>query len=328
MNARIVFSSLIALTILISGAIGVSSAPPAWSASGDSFVANIVFPSLAEQVKKAPVKDGKIESVHLIRKDEKSISAGINLELLKPELKGTVCSINTVLFIESMTINSGTIKLKDTSVEACNSPNKLIPNAIIVQAANVAVSVMKSQIEKDMNKSINNTLQSTIRQLRQQGRSDVKLAYEVFAEGLSIFVYSGEKVKSTKYTRVPYELTHKNDCNDIKSAMAFHSYDTDSKYEGSVKVIVKNPAGSSTTDIFSAAMKETGKEGEDSSGTIMPGKSHEFTKSLSAWSGKNVTVEFHTGAGSLLGGLAPACGKIQFDVPTNGDLVVEVEKRP
>ncbi len=192
MKKKMIFN-LVILTVSFLGIIPVMAAPPAWSASGDNFTANITFPSLAAQMKKAPVQEGSIESAELTRKDEKSIGAVIRLLVKNEQLKGTVCTVNTSIFIESVTLEKGVLRIQNSEVQSCQSSNRFLPNSVLVQAARAALAAMEKKIEEDMNQSLNKTLSKSVSIMKEQGHTDVKIDYSVYPEGLSVFVYSGEK---------------------------------------------------------------------------------------------------------------------------------------
>ena len=302
------------------------SAPPAWSATGDSFAANIVFPTLENQIKKMPVQDGKVVGASLRRKADNTISGEILIEMTKEQFQGVVCRLTTDLVIVSMDASKADIKMQNTDVESCRTDRGPVFDSMAVMAAKVGIQMVIDRVQTDVNSSVNRTIYSTVDILKKETGEGVKLDYRVYTEGLSLFIYTGDKSEPTRFRRVPYEAIQDPSCSEVLLAKLYHSYDTASPYRGNVTLTVRNLTGKSKADWLQVKMKGGGlSDDEVGSGYILPGNDFTWTGPLAARAGKELTVEFYSGS-TLFKAFNSKCGDYRFVVPGDGDLEIVIER--
>ena len=307
-------------------ASAIESAPPTWSATGDSFVVNIVFPTLVEQMKKMPAKESRILNANLTRKSQNSIGMELETEIMEGDLKGAICNVKTDLVIDSMDIQKAVLKLRDMKVVSCSTNRGALMDSIVEAGAAVAIGMMSDKIEQDVNKSVNKTIYTTVNQLKEKAGKSIAMDYQVYPGGLSLFIFAGEKQSEAFFQNVPYTAAHPSDCSEVAAVRLFHSYDTTSKYSGNIELSVNNLKGKNAGDWFEVHVHGTGMEKTINSGYIMPGKNYVWSEPIAAHATKSITIEFSSGA-ALVKALSTRCGSMEFSVPENGDLKIEIDRK-
>lgn len=316
---------LLILFTLIPFTGSVTAAPPNWSATGDSFSANIVFSTLEKQIVKMPVQDGKVVGASLQRKSDQTISAEILLEMTKDQFKGVVCRVVTDLYFESMDSAKAVIKMQNTDVDSCRTDKGPVFDSMAKVAAKIGVAMMAEKIQTEVNKSVNNTIYSTVNILKKETGENVSLDYRVYTEGLSLFMFTGEKSEPSRFVRVPYESLTSPSCSEVLSARLYHSYDSGSPYKGKLYITVKNLTGKSQADYLEVKLTGESIQKPVGSGFVLPGNNFEWNGPLAGHAGKEVTVEFYSGS-TLYKAFDSRCGDYKFLVPNDGDLYVVIER--
>ena len=164
---------------------------PVWRADGDSITSKILFGSIVKSMQSVAGEEGKIKSAVLKKTSETEIEANVEYEILSPQFRGTVCSIDLTIEIILISMESSILKVNHSVVNVCKSGRGNGMDSIVRAAASSTLRQMSGRIEVELTNSVQEMIESFSGILKKSSDRNVRIKHAVFDDGLSLFFYTG-----------------------------------------------------------------------------------------------------------------------------------------
>jgi len=296
---------------------------PSWQSTGDSISANIIYSTIASNLKQEPSSDIKIQSALLKKDHENGIAIEINLEILKPQFRGTVCIVDTSLSIQSITLEGSTAKIKSADVRKCNSNKGSGMNSLVRAAAGMALREKIPEIESNVQKSIDGVLIPMIKMLKEKTKQNVAIEYMIHEQGLAIYLHTGNLTPNISLKKLTYTVKNETNCMNQVSIDIFQ-LPSEGK-NNKMRMFVRND--SREQNFLEAVMKSSVLHKEISSEKIETGSEFYWSDDQKKYSGKDFSVGLRLLSSTDIGkSQTQECGTMSLAVPEGGSVMIQIAR--